>query len=155
MKNVLTITLLFFFHFYLALTFNAKVVYVSDGDTFHVLKGNEKIKIRLAYVDCPERLQEHGLVAKAFVFDRIKDKVVEVNTIKKDRYGRTIASIKYDGKDLAEQLLIHGHAWHYKQYSKSLKLQKLEDQAKKEKKGLWKNTNPTPPWEYRWNKKNN
>ena len=40
-------------------------------------------------------------------------------------------------------------AWHYKQYSKSKELAEAEDLARKEKKGLWVDKEPVPPWEFR------
>ncbi|MGB5317374.1 MAG: thermonuclease family protein [Robiginitalea sp.] len=42
-----------------------------------------------------------------------------------------------------------GLAWHFRRYSKDEKLQALEDQARAEKVGLWKDKNPIPPWEWR------
>jgi micrococcal nuclease len=40
-------------------------------------------------------------------------------------------------------------AWHYKQYSKSKVLAEAESTACKEKRGLWAEKEPEPPWEFR------
>ncbi len=132
---------------------SGKVVYVSDGDTFH-LKPEEgkKIKIRVADIDCPERTQPFGLVAKAFVVEEIANSVVVAIIKDRDRYGREIAYIRYRGKDLSEELLKNGLAWHYKKYSDSLLFTDLEEEAREKMIGLWGQKEPVAPWDHRQSK---
>lgn len=52
-----------------------------------------------------------------------------------------------------KQLLSLGMAWHYKQYNKDQELARLETEAREKKIGLWSQPNPTPPWDFRHNKK--
>jgi hypothetical protein len=47
----------------------------------------------------------------------------------------------------------NGFALQYKQYSQSAELARLEQQARESKLGLWLDASPTPPWEYRREKK--
>jgi micrococcal nuclease len=42
-----------------------------------------------------------------------------------------------------------GLAWHYKQYNKDEELAKLEQQAQQNKIGLWSQSNPVAPWDFR------
>lgn len=42
-----------------------------------------------------------------------------------------------------------GLSWHYKQYSKDKKLAELEGEARMLRVGLWTDSNPIPPWEWR------
>jgi endonuclease YncB( thermonuclease family) len=42
-----------------------------------------------------------------------------------------------------------GIAWHYKSYSKDKKLAEAEEKVRKEKRGLWADKDPEPPWELR------
>ena len=72
----------------------------------------------------------------------------------KDRYDRSIGWVYYDGENLKEELLKAGLAWHFKRYSKDDKLQALEDQARAEKVGLWKDKNPIPPLDWRRGERN-
>ncbi len=136
-------------------TLVGKVVGITDGDTIKFLTQDSlQIKVRLANIDCPERKQPFSVKAKQFVSDAIFGQQVTIHVLKKDRYGRSIANVIYDDSlDLSQELLKQGLAWHYLQYSKDPLLQKLEDQAKKEKLGLWQDKNPIPPWEWRRNKK--
>ena len=132
-----------------------KVVGIMDGDTFKLLKmDSTTVKVRLANIDCPEKKQPFSTKAKQFVSDAIFSKYVTVQVLKKDRYRRLIANVFYgDSINLNHQLVKNGLAWHYIKYSKDTVLQSLEDQARKEKVGLWSDKNAIPPWEWRDNKK--
>jgi endonuclease YncB( thermonuclease family) len=48
-------------------------------------------KIRLYGIDCPEKLQALGNKAKQFAPGMVFKKVVKVEPVTTDRYGRTIA----------------------------------------------------------------
>jgi micrococcal nuclease len=126
-----------------------KVVSIADGDTFTLLVNNKQIKIRLHGIDCPEKSQDFGNVAKQFLSNSIFGKMISVKEMDIDRYGRTIGMVTIDNKNVNEELLKAGLAWHYKHYDKNPKWTKLEDDARREKKGLWIHPNPIPPWDYR------
>lgn len=132
-----------------------KVVAITDGDTFKLLtKDSLLLKVRLANIDCPEKKQPFSAKAKQFVSDAIFDKIVTIHVLKKDRYRRFIANVIYnDSINLNNELIKQGLAWHYVKYSKSKKIQELEDSAKVNKMGLWQDVNAIPPWEWRANKK--
>lgn len=126
-----------------------KVVSIADGDTFTMLIDKEQVKIRLQGVDCPEKGQDFGNVAKEFLSGYVFSKVVTVKKIGTDRYGRTIGMVTIDGANVNEKLLEAGLAWHYKKYDHNPAWAALETEAKKDKKGLWSIPNPVPPWDYR------
>ncbi len=127
-----------------------KVVKVKDGDTIVVLDGTlTMVTVRLAGVDAPEKKQDFGVVAKQFVSDQVFGKVVTFQEITKDRYGRTVAFVFYKNKNLSEELLKVGLAWHYLKYDKSKYLQELETTARNSKVGLWSLPNPIAPSEFR------
>lgn len=126
-----------------------KVISIADGDTFTMLVNNQQIKIRLHGIDCPEKGQDFSIVAKEFLSSYVFEKVVTVQKMDIDRYGRTIGMVVIDGVNINEKLLAVGLAWHYKTYDKNPVWSKMEDDAKKSKKGLWLHPNPIPPWEWR------
>jgi len=130
-------------------SFSGKCVYVADGDTINVMKGNIPVKIRLFGVDCPEKSQAYGQDAKEFTTSLVKDQIVTVIPKKQDNYGRTIASISIDGKNLSYLLIKAGYGWHYKMFSKSRELAKAEREARIAERGLWQQDNPQKPWNYR------
>lgn len=130
----------------------AKVVGIKDGDTVVVLDSlNNQTTLRFAEVDCPEKSQPFGTKAKQFTSDQIYLKTIKYVVTDTDRYGRSIAMIYYDkdNKYLSAEIIKAGMGWHYKRYSTSKELALLEDNAKKNKKGLWIDNNPIAPWEFR------
>lgn len=130
-------------------SYQAKVVGVSDGDTITVLtEQKERIKIRFDSIDAPESKQAFGKRAKQALSESIFGKTVTVQEVGKDRYKRTLAFVKLDGKDVATAMVKNGFAWEYKRYSDSDTLSDLQAVAKKAKVGLWKQ-DAVAPWEYR------
>lgn len=135
----------------------ARVLIVKDADTY-VLKTKDKLHtIRLLNVDAPELDQHWGFNAFLNVKKLILGKIVEVDILKKDVYGRELAMIYLDGKRLDEILIENGWAWHYINYDSDLKLEKMMRIASKERKGLWEcgAEKVCPPWIFRkYNAKN-
>lgn len=130
-----------------------KVIAVKDGDTFDLLRNGQKVTVRLYGVDSPEKKQAYGTRSQQFASELAFGKQVRLVEHNKDRYGRIVGTIMLpDGKNLNEELVRNGFAWHYKEYSKDKNLEILEADARRYKRGLWQDPNPTPPWEYRKNK---
>ncbi|WP_262733864.1 thermonuclease family protein [Gaetbulibacter sp. NE] len=137
-----------------AQTLTGRVVAITDGDTFKLLtKDSTLIRVRVANIDCPESKQPFSQRAKQFTSSAVFDKQVEIKIIKNDRYGRAIAYVLYNDKNLSEELLKAGLAWHFVKYSNDESLQSLEDKAKQDKIGLWIDSKAMAPWEWRSSKK--
>ena len=130
---------------------------ISDGDTITVLDDTRtQHKIRLWGIDCPESGQDFGTKAKKFTSNLVFGKTVSVISEDSDRYGRTVGTVKVDGKNLNEELIKAGFAWVYGRYFKRPvceQWKRYEESARKSKAGLWAQPNPTPPWEFRHVKK--
>ena len=132
-----------------------KVIKIADGDTFTILlqHDNFKVRVRLVSIDCPEKKQPFSKKAKQFLSQLIFEKKVKVYYHKKDRYGRVLGEVYIGNINVNEEMLKAGYAWHFKKYSKDKHLAELETLARKQKKGLWADPNPIPPWEWRKRKK--
>lgn len=76
-------------------------------------------------------------------------KTVNVEVRDVDRYGRLVARVVVDGKDVNLALVTEGLAWHYRQYSADPELAKTEAQARAARVVLWSHQTPMAPWEYR------
>ena len=136
-------------------TLKGSVVKVTDGDTIVLLINNQEQRIRLNGIDCPERGQAFGTVARSFVGDLVFSKEVRVVSEGLDRYQRVLGWVYLeDGRCLNHELLKAGLAWHYKDYNSDPDLAAMEVSAKAAKKGLWVDPHPIPPWEYRRNRRN-
>lgn len=136
-------------------TITGRVVGVSDGDTLTILveKGAAKtpVKIRLAEIDTPESKQPWGTRAKQALSDLAYNKQARAEVETTDRYGRKVAKVFVNDAWVNARLVKDGHAWVYRQYSKSRDLLRLEDEARTAKRGLWSlpESQRTPPWEWR------
>jgi endonuclease YncB( thermonuclease family) len=127
-----------------------KVIYVSDGDTFHLLTGNSlNIKIRLVEIDAPERHQAFGKKSRAYLSGLIYGRNVKVFYNQTDRYGRILGMVFTDTIAVNDAMVRAGMAWQYKRYSNDAVLEEAEAEARKMRRGLWKDKHPVPPWEWR------
>lgn len=105
----------------------AKCVYVYDGDTIHVVfkmpNSSECFKwvIRMMGIDTPE-MKTKNLVEKAkavqsrdFLKGKILDKVVILDCLEFDKYGRLLGNIFLEGEEqsLSQQMIANGHAKAY------------------------------------------
>ncbi len=132
-------------------TYDGKVVRIADGDTFTMLTpDNQQVRVRLHGIDCPEKAQPFGTVARQKLSDLVFGKQVRLEEQDKDRYGRTVAIVYNEaGVCVNEEMLKEGLAWHYKEYDKNPDWEALEKEARQQKKGLWSKSRPTPPWAWR------
>ena len=130
--------------------FSGQLVKVTDGDTVQVLHDGKEEKVRLEGIDCPEMGQAYGRKAKQYVIEIAAGKIVKVQATGKDRYGRTLGNVILpDGKNLNHQLVKEGFAWWFQKYSNDIILRDLEKEARDNKRGLWTDTKPIAPWEWR------
>ena len=120
---------------------------VLDGDTSKVSLEGREVTVRLEGIDCPERGYPFSRKAKDFTSEMLLNKDVELKVKEKDRYGRTVARIHVDGMDASLELVRAGLAWHYKRYSSDPWLAEAEEAARSERKGVWSEHDPIPPWE--------
>ncbi|HMR90624.1 MAG TPA: thermonuclease family protein [Saprospiraceae bacterium] len=130
---------------------SGKVIGIHDGDSITLLTETKtEIKVRLEGIDCPEKKQDFGTVAKQFTSDLIFSKNVTIQTTGKDRFGRTLGYVfLQDGTNLNEELLKAGLAWHFVKYNKSARLAQLESDARSNRIGLWQLSTAIPPWDFR------
>jgi micrococcal nuclease len=138
-----------------AQTLTGKVIAIKDGDTVVVIDAaNNQTTLRLAEVDCPEKKQAFGTKAKQFTSAQVYLKEIKYRVTDIDRYGRSIAKIYYDNnKYLSAEIIKNGFGWQYKKYSISKLLANLEQEARKNKRGLWLEPYPIYPSDFRRNKK--
>lgn len=131
---------------------SGKVVKVSDGDTVTLLVNDtENIKVRLSEIDAPETNQPWGSKSKQALTLLIATKTVTVSSTGKDRYGRTLGTIYLHHENINKLMVQKGNAWAYAKYVKDQEYFRLQEQAKKQKVGLWSLSKDqiTPPWEWR------
>lgn len=144
-----------------------RVVGVADGDTITVLDAEKtQHKIRVAGIDAPEKKQAFGQRSKESMSGLVFDKEVEVVTRKRDRYGRLIGKVMVADPSCTARVcpktldaglaqLTVGMAWWYRQYAREQSSEDAgayefaEQEARARHVGLWRDIDPTPPWDWR------
>jgi endonuclease YncB( thermonuclease family) len=129
--------------------FSGRVVSIADGDTLTVLVERQQVKVRLVEIDAPEKSQAFGNRSKQSLSDMCFDKEAQIQEKGKDRYGRTLGRVYCGGMDTNAEQVRQGMAWVYDKYVTDHSLYQLQDDAKAEKRGLWADANPMPPWGWR------
>ena len=86
-----------------------KIVGVLDGDTIEVLHNRHPEHIRLSGIDCPEKGQVYGKLAKQAASALSFGKQVTLQSFGKDKYGRNIADVLLpDGARVSHELVRDG-----------------------------------------------
>jgi endonuclease YncB( thermonuclease family)/methylphosphotriester-DNA--protein-cysteine methyltransferase len=138
------------------LVIEGKVIDVHDGDTVTVIdRNNKKFHIRLQGIDAPELKQEFGARSQQNLSRLVLGKQVTVYWSKVDKYRRTVGTIVLDGQDMNIEQVKAGLAWHFKKYADEqdakdrVTYAAAEQQARAAKLGLWQDSNPTAPGDWR------
>lgn len=133
-----------------------RVVGVHDGDTITLLDAEKRQhKVRLDGIDAPELGQPFGKAARLRLSGLVVNRSVVATCSKTDRYRREVCRVQIEGLDAGEEMLRSGLAWCFRRYAKELPSDRrnqyvdLETQAKFERRGLWIEAAPVPPWEWR------
>jgi len=135
-----------------------KVVRVLDGDSILVKRAGRLYEIRLYGIDTPEYKQPFGREAGRVTRKMINKKIVDIRPMDVDRYHRIVALVTYNGRLVNRELVDKGAAWLYPRYCKKQplcrELRVEEQQARRQRLGLWAGANPLSPSQWkRLNKK--
>lgn len=132
-------------------TLRAKIIQVTDGDTYRALRENGQIvPVRLWGVDAPELGQPYGEAARRLVLRQLSQNQVRIDVLDPDPYGRLVAHVHVGTKELSKILLARGLAWYDdRQAPNAAALKRLERQARVANRCLWTQSNPVPPWTWR------
>ncbi len=127
-----------------------RVVSVHDGDTLRAIdQGKTERKVRLLGIDAPEIGQAFGTKSRDRLTALVKGKSVEVHADSEDRYGRTLARLVFEGRDVNRQMVADGLAWHFTRYSDDERLVAAEREARAAHRKPWRDPAPVAPWEWR------
>jgi len=132
------------------------VIAVHDGDTITVLdREHIQHRVRLGGIDAPEKGQRYSRAARNELARRVFERWVRVEWNKIDAYGRLIGKVTQAGQDAGRDQLAAGMAWWLRPfaYEQSLADQQeyadVEARAREQRRGLWRDRNPVPPWVWR------
>ena len=129
-KNLLKILLFYLLsNLYISVFAGPQKIFIKscyDGDTCTSISGE---KIRLACIDTPEIRGERAdpekaLFVRDYLNDLISGKEIKIRRITYDRYGRTVAELYKDNKNLQKHLVDLGLAKVYTKYAYQCKWSK-------------------------------
>ncbi|EHE8216785.1 thermonuclease family protein [Salmonella enterica] len=130
--------------------FKGKVIRVLDGDTIEVLQDKKPIRVRLANIDAQEKKQAFGRWSTNQLKALLAGQSVTVSYTQTDRYGRIIGRVfTMNGTEASRFMVQSGAAWVYERYNVDESLPALQREAQEQKRGLWADPKPVPPWEWR------
>ncbi len=124
---------------------------ILDGDTISVTHNNLETSIfRLSYIDAPEAAQASGYRSARNLNkllntspDKIKYRVDFV-----DAFARKNVTITINNKNINALQVKDGYAW-VAHRNAPVEFHNAEYTARKFGKGLWSESDPTPPWIFR------
>ena len=132
---------------------------VYDGDTVLLAtREQNRLKVRLYGIDAPETAkpntpgQPFGAVARRTLMYKVMGRQVSVEIMDTDQYQRAVGVIRYTGRDINREMVTEGMAWAYRQYLSGPYASEYigaEESARSRHKGLWRDSTPLPPWEFR------
>ncbi len=128
-----------------------QVVSIIDGDTFKVKVGRHVVTVRMLGIDTPETIdprkpeqcfgKESSDETKLLLTGHEVQLKFNPNRKQKDKFKRYLAYVYRDDDLFVNELLLkEGFAKEYtygKAYEFQKKFRKIENEAKKEKKGMW------------------
>lgn len=132
---------------------------VFDGDTLLLATpGQSRLTVRLYGIDAPETAkpdrpgQPFGAIARRTLMYKVMGRQVSAEIMESDPYQRRVAVIRYSGRDINYEMLAEGMAWAYRPYLTGAYASEYlgaEQAAQARHRGLWRDPNPLPPWEFR------
>ena len=132
--------------------FSARVVKVVDGDSLVIEYAGERINLRLWGIDAPEARQDYGRQARSVLAAMVKGRQIEARGKDVDEYYRLVALVWVDGQSVNEEMVRRGAAWVYDHYCHEEVCddwRRLQNDARRERRGLWSNEEVVPPWRHR------
>ena len=109
---------------------------IVDGDTIDLSTGQ---RVRLKGINTPESSMPYHSEAKSFLQNLAQNKSVQLESYGTDKYGRTLAYIFLDDKNINKQILQQGLGtlYYYEPDIHYEELKQAEEFARLNQKGLW------------------
>lgn len=137
-----------------------RVVQVKDGDTVVIspIDGGAFVTCRLYGIDAPETAKRgkagmpYGEEATRELKRMILAQTVDVELTGAQTYKREVCHIRKDHMEVNLEMVRRGYAWAYVKYLKrphASEYLDAEREARNARRGLWQQSNPQPPWEWR------
>lgn len=149
-----------------AVAIRGKVTHVRDGDTLQMLTdAGHRIEVRLNAIDAPEKAhsgsrgQPHAERSRINLAELVLRRHATLMHTTMDRYGRHVGTLLLESAggtiDAGWWQVKSGYAWVYERYLDELppalrvRYREAQSEARDERRGLWADARPVPPWDWR------
>lgn len=129
--------------------FAYQVIGIADGETLTLLVNQKPVMVRLAGVDAPEKRQPYAQASRHSLHELCFGKEAAYRQHESDGYGMPVAVVTCDGIEANRVQIERGMAWVADLHNRDFTLPALQFMARRDRKGLWADANPVPPWEFR------
>jgi endonuclease YncB( thermonuclease family) len=138
-----------------ATTLTGRIVSIADGDTLTLQVGRQQHALKLVAIDAPERYQAWGDRSQANLSRLVLNQMAVADCSGFDPRSNRLCKLTVNRVDIGLEQVQSGMAWWSRQEAHA---QTAEDQsayshaelmAKLRRLGLWGDTHPVPPWEFR------
>ena len=127
---------------------------VLDGETITARDARDvEMRIRLHAVAAPKKDQPWSEAARQHLSDLTLGKQVTIVPMGIEN-NYIVGRVYLNGVDIGQQMIRDGVAWHFKHYVdeqdklSSRLYAECESAARSERRGLWQDPQPTPPWNF-------
>lgn len=123
-----------------------------DGDTVDIAGPDGESRVRLYGIDAPEMDQRYGREARGFIEAVVDSDDVLIDPMDLDPYGRVVAVLYVGGRNINREMVKTGAAWVYRPFCRADFCSEwigLESDARVNRRGLWYDKNPIPPWKWK------
>jgi endonuclease YncB( thermonuclease family) len=127
-----------------------QVRHIFDGDTLELVTADGTWRVRLVGIDAPEYDQPFGRKARKELVALCERQRVEVWVRGRDSYNRLLGDVYRDDVWVNGQMVRAGYAWHWNRDGRAAgPLETLQEDARRARRGLWRDRRPTAPWDHR------
>ncbi|MFT5139882.1 MAG: micrococcal nuclease [Lysobacterales bacterium] len=126
-----------------------EVIWVMDGDSIKFRAGDLVYELELVGIDAPELEQSFGNHAGTYLTDLVISRRVTIEMHAPNEFGTAQGELFLDGVSINKLLLEDGFVWARRGPFEDKKWIGLEQLARDRGFGLWRNSDPLAPWDYR------
>lgn len=131
------------------------VTQINSGDSITIICLKRPLEIHLMGIVAPDKEQAYADVSRQHLSDLILNKQVEVEYSGLGVNSLIVGRVFVKGTDVGAQMIRDGVAWYDRPYDTILTNEQrqmyaaCELAAQTERRGLWQDQKPVPPWEFR------
>lgn len=120
--------------------FESRVVRVESGDTVTVERDGREVELRLADIGAPQGSQFLAPVSRSILEAMVRNRTVRVEVTGVEQGVRLYGRVFAEALNVTRAQVERGNAWVCWDYATDSELMPVENEAKRHRRGVWRNT---------------